>query len=507
LRSGRARATLLNERTALLVILLGAAVARTWRLDLAEVGFDEAAVASLVMTWKLDGLLPLTGIVSSIGLPNPPAWPYVLAPALLVFGTPQALVFEGVAVGLATVALTWWVARRWLGPWGALAAAAFYAGSFWSLVLGRGGWQPVFLQPVVLLCLDALLGLALFRRPWLLVVASGWLGLMVQLHYIAVSYVVLIPVAAWLARSVIRPVHIATALVALVVTLVPFAIYELHPSIALRDVALLVQQGGTGAQVDLDAWNLLWSVAGNGGAAGMVGIRGAGDLFGRWVLFGLLGDVLLAGGLIVLLRMPAGRFILAWLFVPVVFLTRHALGVLPHYLWIELPAMSLAVAALAEWVRPRAVVIRGAFVAALVVYVGASLATLATVLEFVDHSGERIGHGIPLRFSLAAATAARAAAAPGAEVLVGGPALETPVLRFALGFETPSRSFDDCAAPPVEPSAIYLLTRQQSPAAEALMAAGAPVLARVERGLDAFLVLGQPSATPKIEPDPALCSR
>jgi hypothetical protein len=122
-----------------------------------------------------------------------------------------------------------------------------------------------------------------------------------------------------------------------------------------------------------------------------------------------------------------------------------------------------------------------------------SLATLNTVLGYGAESGERIGHGIPLRFSLAAADAARAALPTGGHVLVGGTPLETPVLRFALGFETPSRSFDDCATPPVEANSVYLFTREHSPASDALAAAGAPVLARVPRGDDAFVLLGSPT--------------
>jgi hypothetical protein len=494
------------EALALLAILTVATLLRIWRLDLAEIGFDEAAVASLVMAWKLDGLTPLTGIVSSIGLPNPPAWPYLVAPVLLTFGTPQALVAEGVALGVATVALTWWVARRWFGVWGGLAAAAFYGGSFWSIVLGRGAWQPLFLQPLTLLCLDALLVLAFVKRPWLLVVGCGWLGLMVQLHYIAISYVVLVPVAAWLGRACLRPVHIAAALLVFALMLLPFGIYEVLPTIGLRDIGLLAQQGTGGAQVDLEAWNQFWAAAGNGGASGLVGNQGAGGLFGRWVLLGLAGDVLLAGGMLALLPSGVGRFVLAWLLVPVVFLTRHTLGILPHYLWIELPAMSLAIAALARsFSRTR--VLRTGLVALLAVYVGVSAATLAIVLAYVDRSGERIGHGIPLRFTLAAADAARGVLPPGGHVLVGGPALETPVLRFTLGFDTPSRSFDDCAAPPLEGGAVYLFTREHSPASDGLIAAGAPMLARVPRGEDAFIVLGSPTSAPEVQANSAVCSR
>ena len=40
----------------------------------------------------------LTGIISSVGIPNPPAWPYLLAVALLPVDSPYAVVGLGIAV-------------------------------------------------------------------------------------------------------------------------------------------------------------------------------------------------------------------------------------------------------------------------------------------------------------------------------------------------------------------------------------------------------------------------
>ncbi|HEV7665135.1 MAG TPA: hypothetical protein VGQ62_16510, partial [Chloroflexota bacterium] len=145
--------SLARRELVLLGALLSVALAiRLWRLDLALVGYDEAAAASLVAAWRQHGLFPLTGIVSSIGIPNPPAWPYLLALVLLVVDSPYAVVFLGVGASMVSIGLTWWLGRRWVGPWAALAGAAFYAGGFWSALLGRSGWQPVFLQVPVILC-------------------------------------------------------------------------------------------------------------------------------------------------------------------------------------------------------------------------------------------------------------------------------------------------------------------------------------------------------------------
>src|SRR6202040_3463945 len=85
------------------IVLAAALVERTWRVDLAQVAFDESSAASLVGAWHFQGLFPLTGIISSVGIPNPPAWPYLLAIALLPFDSPWALVAFGVLTGLVAI--------------------------------------------------------------------------------------------------------------------------------------------------------------------------------------------------------------------------------------------------------------------------------------------------------------------------------------------------------------------------------------------------------------------
>ena len=122
----------------------------------------------------------------------------------------------------------------------ALGAATFYAFGFWSTMLGRTGWQPIFLQVPVVLCLDALLILAIRRWPWALAIACGWLAVMVQLHYIAVFFALMLPLAAWPARRALRAEHLAAAVLTATVVLAPFLMYELHPLVGMRDFGRLL---------------------------------------------------------------------------------------------------------------------------------------------------------------------------------------------------------------------------------------------------------------------------
>ncbi len=488
-----------NELMLLGVLLAAVLVDRLWRIDLALVGYDEASAASLVAAWRLDGLFPLTGIVSSIGIPNPPGWPYLLAVVLLVFDSPRAVVGLGIATGLLAVVLTWWVGRRWVGPWGALAGAAFYAFGFWATLLGRTGWQPVFLQVPVILCLDAVLLLAIKRSPWALVMACGWLALMVQLHYIAVFFALMLPVAVWPARRAIRAEHVAAAMVTATVLLAPFFIYELNPLVGMRDFGRLLGDSGATARVDLESWNLMWTVAGNGGAAGLAAVdadalRGA---LGRWSQLGLIGIPLVGFGLLASVggwpRGWRGLLLAGWTLAPIVGLARHTLGVIFHYLFLALPGMALCVGALVQWSALRRNLVPRALVCtAVCLYVLVSTATVWVVLQHVDRTGAYPGSARPLSVNLAAADATRAVLPAGGQVLVGGRTWDVEVLRFSLGYAVPSRVFNDCGQVPTLDSAIYLLNSERTSAAVSLSAAGAPLLARLPRADDAFVIYGPP---------------
>jgi hypothetical protein len=471
--------------------LCAAAAARIWRADLAQVGYDESAAASLVAAWRFDGLFPLTGIVSSVGIPNPPAWPYLMALVLLPTANPQALVGLGIAVSLLSTTLTWWIGRRWLGPWGGLSAAAFYAGSFWALLLGRSPWQPAFLQVPVLLCLDALLILAIQRRPWALAVACGWLGLMAQLHYIAVGYALLLPFAAWPARRSLRPGHVIGALLAGLAPLVPFLVYELHPAVRLRELTFLVDQATGGTRTDLEAARLLFTLAGNGGIAGLGGpnVGGLQAELGRWSALGLVGAALLTGGLLVgSLDGARGRLIVAWAVLPVLVLARHTLDVLFHYLYLDLPGVALAVGLLGAWCARRGWLISAAFGALVSVYVAASVISLVVVLDYVDRVDSHLGYGMPLRFSLAAGQAARAVLPAGGQVVVEGAGFEAEVVRFAIGYDVPSRIVQDCAAAPPNARAVHVLMSEHTSRVADLSASGVVPWVRIERPGDAYLV-------------------
>lgn len=482
------------------VLVLGLGLAlRLWRVELAQFNFDETDLASLVEAWKVHGTFPLVGAVSSVSIPSAPGGVYVQALGLLVSDDPYADLATGVAAGVLALLAVWWVARRWLGPWGAAAAALFYGTAFWAVLLERGVWLPVFLQAPIVLCLDALLVLSVAKRPWALVLACGWLGVLGDVHYTTVVYVVALLPAMWAARRVLRPVHVAAALVVGLIPLVPYLLYEVSPQIRFGDLAGLLGMSGATATVDLSTVISTINAASTGGASGLGGHQAAALslALGRWTALALFGPLLAAAGLLVavLLRPRgwAGALIALWTLLPIVGYLRHGAEVLFHYMYMEFPGLALCIGALVAWTlaSPRARLLAPPVLTLLGIYAAVSAATLVVLVDFVGMTDVSSGYGIPLVYRREAGRVARSYVPPGGEVLIGDDPRDGEPFRFMVGYDVPSHTFEDCVAVPAEPRAVYLLSSSHTPGSAALQAAGAPLLARIPRpGGDAFLIYG-----------------
>lgn len=499
----------LAEVTTVAVLLLGI-VLRVWRPDLAQTNFDESNVGSLVAAWKYQGWLPLTGTVSSYGFRAGEGWPWFAAVGLQLTDDPYALIATGLFAGVAGLLACWWVARRWLGVWGGVTAALVHGTMFWCVLLERGAWQPVFLQAPMALCLDALLRLGVQKRPWALVVACGWLGLLVSVHYTAVAFVLVVPLAMFYARHVLRLRHLVAAVIGGALPLLPFLIFEVNPDVRFREiVGLLALSRGT-SSLDLDTVTSTIQISTTYGAAGLGGQAAAYivEELGRWTSLSALGPVLAAVGLIVGVvvwpRGATGWLIAAWTLAPIVAYLHHSAPVIFHYMFIEFPGLAMCVGILGAWAAASGSRIWRLVVgSAIVASAAASALSMVVILHALDEFDLSGGYGVPVGYTREAGAAARAALPDGGMVLIGDDPHAGEVLRFGVGYRIPSRSFEDCREVPYTPNAVYLLSSEQTPCARVLEAAGAPLLARIPRpGGDAYRIYGPPASPASLQPQP-----
>ncbi len=182
-------------------MLVAAVVWAAWlRLGWPEAypfAYDEARLSALALALAREGRWPITGMVSSTGIPNFPAavWlfalPYLFSPDPLLATRFVAFLSLGVVVGV------WWLARRWWGPLPALAAAwgtagspylAFYARNIWAqnwLPILAVGWAILVWKTAKRSCRGCALGVGLL---------TAWTP---QVHYAGVVLWVPALVLAW----------------------------------------------------------------------------------------------------------------------------------------------------------------------------------------------------------------------------------------------------------------------------------------------------------------------
>lgn len=198
------RAIWLDRPTRLewLLLALIIALAASLRLGapgISEFKLDEARLSLLSLDMARGVDFPLLGIGSSVGIPNTPVSVWLFAIPYWLSADPTiATLFVGL-LNVIAVILTWWVTRRYFGPWAGLAAALLYAASPWGAIYSRKIWAQNLLPPFVLLTVWT--GLGGFvdegrRDRWRWQLAHvALLAITVGIHYGAAS---LVPLTVWL---------------------------------------------------------------------------------------------------------------------------------------------------------------------------------------------------------------------------------------------------------------------------------------------------------------------
>lgn len=213
-----------KDIAALLLILIVAALTRLHRLDAVEFFHDEAMV-SMMAQEMADGLtFPLQGILSSVGIPNPPTSIYVMALPFAFSSDPVAATGFIAVLNVAGVGLLWLIARRYFGFTAALVAGLIFALNPWAILYSRKIWAQDYVNPFLLLALTAALwGYRDGKRCGQILALPVMLFAM-QIHFAAWALVPLFAWIAWTGRRNIRRGATAAGLVLGVLVMLPYLI-------------------------------------------------------------------------------------------------------------------------------------------------------------------------------------------------------------------------------------------------------------------------------------------
>ncbi len=252
-----------RELVGLGAVLALAAILRFWALEGrgtwdADQGHDMLVLLRLVR----DGTLPLLGPPTSIGAFHHGAlYYYLLAPAAFLSGAnPTIVVAEIALLGVAAVAVTWFLARSVAGPVAGLIAALVMAVSASAIDESTFIWNPNLIALSSSIALAAAWRARTTGRPgWWLLAAFGVLVTM-QCHVLGIA--LLPPVLSlWFVTRRATPAgterrrfdrYALGGLAIILVGYIPLLAYELGHDFAESRAALaFIVSGGTGVSISL----------------------------------------------------------------------------------------------------------------------------------------------------------------------------------------------------------------------------------------------------------------
>jgi 4-amino-4-deoxy-L-arabinose transferase-like glycosyltransferase len=346
----------------LLFILVIAAVLRLDNIGVSEYHYDHATLSHLAQETLDTRTIATLGMITSVGIPNPPTSVYVAALAYWMSDNPLFVTGFLAALNIIGVGLLWLIAHRYFNPTAAVIAGLVYAVNPWAVFYSRGIWAQDFLTPFMLLGFWLSLYGFIEGKRVAQVLALPVLIFGAQIHYAACT---LLPVYIWLmwiGRKRIMWKALLVSAVLCVILVIPFLSGFMQWR-SLPDNAKTVGVVFGARRVSIHNQTLIfpaWLTTGLG-IENVVAPEQMTELLSKiitpaplWLLMG--GAAML--GLVILWRQYQQHrlFVTLWIALPIVaFLPTYA-PVYPHYFIAIIPALALlsglGITGLMEWRLP-----------------------------------------------------------------------------------------------------------------------------------------------------------
>ncbi len=344
-------------------ILLLATVLRVAWPTLSEFKFSEARLEALALELTREGRLPLVGVPSSAGFDHSPISVYLYVPAFVATTSPIPATIYGGLVGVAAVALCWWLSRRWPGGglWAASVATVLFAVSPWAVAFSRKIWQVAFVPLLALVFVGLAISALIQRRSWNLAWALLAFALLVQIHPSAVSLALALLLWLIIFRRSVRLVPLLAGIGLGLLTTIPFFVHQVSSGWP----APAALRGLPEAVWDFSAVRMTWEAITGRSIHAL-----AGDAYPllqvvpqlSWI-FNLIGWLTVAAALVLTWRMirywqvldetcrttaAIDLVILSWLAIPVLFNLRQSLPLHLHFFALIIPAAYMVIGRAAQ---------------------------------------------------------------------------------------------------------------------------------------------------------------
>lgn len=408
----------------LLIIVFVAALMRFGQAGIVEFFHDDAMLSSLAQSMVAGEALHLTGINSSVGIPNPPQSVYVMLLPFAINSNPMTAIYIVMGLNVVGVALLWLFVHRYFGRTIALIAGLSYAISPWAVLYSRKIWAQDYHTPFVLLgILLAVYGFWEAQKQgeetksywrsshfWAQVFALPVFLFAFQIHFAAWALMPIYLVILFVGRKQISWLALAVSAIVCVVVMLPYGIglwqsLQANPE-RISESRLNENEEASGGFTIEPLQDMFYLATGFGMETWVAPEQQEemNTVVPPISLWWLLGIGVIAGiGLLYRKSYrPFASLLLIWAFLPALSLIFGWTGVYPHYFIASIPPLmillALAIATLTELVP------LGAFgrMIILVAY-GAILLTQATyfrgVLRYVNDTEIAYpGFTIPLHY-------------------------------------------------------------------------------------------------------------
>lgn len=354
-----------NRRDLILlcIILFIAAIMRFDQPGIVEFFHDDAMLSTLAQQMASGEAFHLTGIISSVGIPNPPTSVYVMAVPFSLSPDPNFAIYFVMLLNVIGVGLLWWIAHRHFGRTVALVAGLAYAANPWAVLYSRKIWAQDFHTPFILLAIA--LGLYGFyessnnKRLKLLtqVISLPILVFGMQIHFAGWLLAPLYLIILWMGRKSINWRALFASTLLTFIVLLPYLIgltqtLESDPT-RISDAASR-SDINTGITFTGDAIRFtLFHITGLGMETWVAPDQQS-DLLAAiappapmWFLLG----VFALAGIYTLSRKSLQWifFIILWAFLPIVVFLPNWTPIYSHYFIASIPALTLLIGVGLNW--------------------------------------------------------------------------------------------------------------------------------------------------------------
>lgn len=322
----------------ILLTIIGAGL-RLYRIE-ASLQFlgDQGRDALILRNLWVKHDLPFIGPVTSVGsFFLGPLYYYLMAPFLLLANyNPVGPAVATALLGIATIPLVYWVAKKLFSRLVGLWSAALYALAFIPISETRSAWNP---NPMPLAALGIIYGFYLANyknQPKGLLLAAVSLGAALQLHYMIVFLAPFILWQLFLARCHVREL-IAAAVIFLLLNL-PLLLFEIKNNwLSVRGLMEFLSKHQYGS---LHWWQVIKNTIGRSEQViGMVlGFGRDFSILRMWITRIFL--------LLLLAFFKPVRFLGIYLLVTIASLAVYQENIYPHYLGFLFPVVFILLAAI-----------------------------------------------------------------------------------------------------------------------------------------------------------------